>query len=107
MLSGHEPSVVATAFGASAALLWLGGELGAQARLRSGTISWCMAGASAGLVACGAWWPAHVMPAGGSWSASPGWDPLLAWLLVLVCAAAGMGAAAGARHNRLPASVSL
>src|SRR2546421_10202873 len=103
MLSAQEPIHVASAVGFSAVLLWLGAELAAEAGSRSRSVFWGLTGASVVLIACGVWWPAHVMPAPGTWSASNGWEALLAWLLALAWATCILAAAAFATPNTLPA----
>jgi diguanylate cyclase (GGDEF)-like protein len=103
MPSGYPPSVIATACLVSAALLWLGAELSAEARLRSRPLFCGLTGAGAVLVGCGVWWPGHMMPATDSWSASIGYESLYAWGLALAWSISGIGTAACARQKALPA----
>jgi diguanylate cyclase len=99
----HPFVVVATACLISAAFLWLGAELGAEARYQSRPVFWGLSVAGAVLVGCGVWWPGHVMPAPDSWNASAGHEPLYAWSLALAWALSGIGMATCARQKDLPA----
>src|SRR5205085_2451678 len=80
-----------------------GAELAAEARTRSGVLRVSLCGAAAALIACGVWWPGHLMPADGGWTAPTGWEPLIGWMLAFGWGACCMGAARFAHHTTLPA----
>jgi diguanylate cyclase (GGDEF)-like protein len=80
---------IAIAFVFAAVLLGLASEVSAAAAARPVRVGRVLAGMALWLAACGLWWPAHVMPAEGTLTASGGWRAMLAWLPALVLAGFG------------------
>jgi len=101
--TAHELWAGLVGFLLSAAMLWLGAQLIAAARQRTGPLLYVLSGAGAVLTACGVWWPGHLMPRVGSWSAEPGIGAVFAWGLALTWVAFASGTAAFASRSTLPA----
>ncbi len=88
------------------ALLWLGANVFAAARLRARVLSLRLKACAVFLVACGLWWPAHFLAAvdmtGGFFSM-----PALALAFALVLAGLAMASAVAATRRTLPAFAGL
>ena len=84
----------------SAALLWLGPEIGAAARTRASRLGWGLHACAAAVGACGLWWPGHVVLLGQPPSAGVGTVAVLAWLVALgLTVLVGVTAGAAMRRN--------
>jgi diguanylate cyclase (GGDEF)-like protein len=70
----------------SAALLWLGPEIGAASRARNSYLAFALKACAVGLVASGLWWPGHVAMAAEPSTPSAGAMAVLAWSIALVLA---------------------
>ena len=90
----------------SAALLWLGADVFAAARLRARLLSLRLKGCAVFIVGCGLWWPAHFLAAvdttGGFFSM-----PAVAIAVALVLASLAMATAVAATRKTLPAFAGL
>ncbi|MGH8796869.1 MAG: diguanylate cyclase domain-containing protein, partial [Caldimonas sp.] len=84
----------------SAALLWLGPEIGAAARTRNSRLGWGLYACAGAVGACGLWWPGHLAALGPPASASHGTIAALAWLVALgLTLLVGVTAGAALRRN--------
>ena len=90
----------------STALLWLGADVFAAARLRARVLSLRLKACAVILIGCGLWWPAHFLAAvdlsGGFFSM-----PALAIALALVLAGLATASAVAATRRTLPAFAGL
>ncbi|HEX7438821.1 MAG TPA: hypothetical protein VF319_01890, partial [Caldimonas sp.] len=84
----------------SAALLWLGPEIGAAARTRSTGLAWSLKACAVALAAGGLWWPGHLVATAEPPSPNSATMALLAWLVALALAIlAGLTAGAATKKT--------
>ena len=91
----------------SAALLWLGPQIGAAARTRSPYLAWGVRSCAVALVACGLWWSGRVAAGDAVPSVTTGAMTGLAWLLALTVTILASLTASAAAHKTLAAFVAL
>ncbi|HEX7437141.1 MAG TPA: hypothetical protein VF308_10555, partial [Caldimonas sp.] len=86
----------------SAALLWLGPEIGAAARTRSTRLAWGLKACAVALAAGGLWWPGHFAATAEPPSPNSATMAALAWLVAIGLAMlAGLTAGAATKKTFL------
>jgi diguanylate cyclase (GGDEF)-like protein len=91
----------------SAALLWLGPQIGAAAHTRTSYLAWGLRSCAAALVACGLWWTGRVVAGGDVPSVTSGAMTGLAWLLALTVSILSGLTAIAAAHKTFAAFAAL
>ncbi len=105
-LQNSRPLLWAVGFVIGAALLWLGSEIGAAARVRSVTFSRRLRTAAIIVTACGLWWPGH-LTADADFSANGGGLLLIAAALAIGLAFLATLTAAAAKRKTVLACLGL
>jgi diguanylate cyclase (GGDEF)-like protein len=91
----------------SAALFWLGPELGLAARSRSGKVAWGLRACAVALATCGVWWPGHLATLADDVTLGSGPASLLAWLVALAFSMLAAVTAVAISRKTIAASLAL